>query len=169
MCSLRKYVVLSGCLAISAGLLPAVHADSDSQQFQVKLTVTSTCDIHSQAATDVDFGSHTSTESNITATGGLTVNCTRGTPYAIALDNGENYGSGHRSMKNAANGDLVGYMLYQDAARTNAWGSTEGTDTLQGTGTGLDVAVPVYGTVLTAGTNLQSGDYVDNVTATVTY
>ncbi|EKS6646005.1 spore coat protein U domain-containing protein [Enterobacter hormaechei] len=164
-----KNSVTGGAVLLLSVLSAGTYAATDSTSFQVKLTVTSTCDIHSVAATDVDFASHVSTDTDMTAQGGLTVNCTNGTPYNIGLDKGGNYASGHRNMKNAATSALVGYELFRDSAMGEAWGNTVGTDTLEGTGTGGNQALPVYGKVITAGANLKAGDYVDDVTATVTY
>ena len=164
-----RKMVLAGMLSVSAlpGLLQA--AETDQQSFQVKLTVTSSCDIHTASATDVDFGSHKSTAGTVTAQGGLTVNCTNGTPYDIGLNNGAHFASGTRNMKSAVDADLVAYTLWKDAARTQAWGDTLNSDTQQGTGTGQAQTLTVYGSTSLGGQSLKAGSYVDEVTATVTY
>lgn len=165
----RPFFTLAGSLLLWGFTHLSQAAETDTQSFQVKLTVTSACDIHTAAARDVDFGSHKSTETDITAEGGLTVNCTNGTPYDIGLDNGSNFGDGQRKMKSAATGELVGYELFRDTARSQTWGSNAGENTLHATGTGANENVPVYGKVIIAGSNLKAGDYIDAVTATVTY
>lgn len=146
-----------------------VFADTDTQTFNVKLNIISTCDIHTEAATDVDFGSQLSTATDITAVGELKINCTNGTTYNIGLNEGLNFSSGSRYMKNATN-ILVPYDLYQDSSHAQAWGNSIGTDTLTGTGNGTVQPIMIYGKVRTAGENFIAGDdYIDEVTATVTY
>jgi spore coat protein U-like protein len=68
-----------------------------------------------------------------------------------------------------ANGaQTITYGLYQDSARSNAWGDTIGTNTESGTGTGSNQALTVYGRV---GAQITSspGSYSDAVVVTVTY
>lgn len=145
---------------------PAIAAD-DSTTFNVKITITSTCDIKTVAATDVNFGSVASTATNVDQQGTLTVNCTSGTPYNIGLGFGQNgTDAASRKMKSGAN--LVPYQLYKAAARgaSDVWDNT-GTGRLAGTGTGAAQTVNVFGRVPSA--NFPAGAYNDVVTATVTY
>lgn len=165
---MTQLIITAGTL-LSALLPFSSDAATDTTSFQVKLTITSTCDIHSVSANDVDFGSHLSTDSTITAQGGLAVNCTNGTPYDIGLNDGDHLNGGHRNMTNSQASEMVGYELYRDAGMSQTWGDTIGTDTLHSTGTGTSQSIPVYGQVLTSGANLKAGDYLDNVVATVTY
>lgn len=154
------------------GGFASVYAATDTNTLEVKITVISTCDIHTGSKLAVDFGSQKSTATDIKATGSLTVNCTKGTPYYIGLDDGENAADGHRNMKGGQSGSaLLGYNLYQDASLQTAWGGTDGVDTLHKTGTGTDEIVSVYGKVITTAGNptLTAGDYTDAVVATVTY
>ena len=68
-----------------------------------------------------------------------------------------------------ANGaQTITYGLYQDAARSNPWGNTIGTNTAAGTGTGSNQALTVYGRV-GAQTTPSRGTYSDSVVVTVTY
>ncbi|WP_439070495.1 spore coat U domain-containing protein (plasmid) [Serratia nevei] len=167
---MMKYAPLAAVVGVLAGVLMApAQADTDTQSFKVKLTVTSTCDIHTTAATDVDFGSHTSTEGAVTADGALSVNCTNGTAYQIGLDNGENYAGGSRNMKNTSGSETVAYTLWKDAGRAQPWGNTLDNDTLAGTGSGVAQVIPVYGKVELSTQNLKAASYEDKVTATVTY
>jgi outer membrane usher protein len=104
----------------------------------------------------------------VDSSGLLTVNCTPGTAYNIALDNGQN-GADVDSRAMTDGTALVPYQLYREAARgpTDVWGSTVGTNTLVGTGDGANQAYPVYGRVPSA--NFAVGTYTDVVTATVIY
>ena len=169
MAMTMKHAPLAAVMGLLGGALMApAQADTDTQSFNVNLTVTSTCDIHTVAATDVKFGSRKSTEGTVTAEGKLTVNCTNGTPYQIGLDNGANYAGGSRNMKSAA-GDTVAYTLWQDAGWTQSWGNTQDTDTLQRVGTGAAQDFAVYGQAALSSQNLKAASYEDVVTATVTY
>ena len=162
-----KTLVTLATLA-GAALSPVAFAGSDDTQFDVTITITSTCSIDAPAATDVAFGSNVSTATNIRAAGQLNVNCTPGTDYQIALDEGANAaGAGitARAMSDGTN--LVPYQLYTDANRSDVWGNTLDNDTLSGTGNGQVQAIQVYGEVPSA--NFPAGTYTDTVTATVTY
>ncbi|MEZ0471935.1 spore coat U domain-containing protein [Luteimonas salinilitoris] len=162
-----KSLVAVSALACAA-LSSAAYAQSASTTFDVTITITSTCSIDAPAATDVDFGTNASTETDIDAAGQLNVNCTPGTDYDIALNEGLNAAGGGITARAMANGaDLVPYQLYQDAGRSVVWGDTLDTNTLAGTGTGAVQALPVYGRVPSA--SFPAATYVDTVTATVTY
>ncbi|MCU6243785.1 spore coat U domain-containing protein [Enterobacter kobei] len=150
------------------GATTGAQAASDQTSFAVKLTVTSTCDINTVPATDIEFGSHSSTSTNINSTGSLTVNCTIGTPYTIALDSGVNNNGSIRRMAGQDSfnsGVYVPYELYKNSARTEVW--NDGSGTYAGTGTGANESVPVYASV--ASMNVAAGDYLDTVTAFITY
>lgn len=159
-------------LAASATVLgsTAATAATDTTTFNVKIVITSTCDIHTTAPTDVNFGTQPSSATNVDNQGALNVTCTPGTAYTIALDNGQN-GTDVNSRKMASGANLVPYQLYRAAARGagDVWGSTTGAggNVLAGSGTGAVQNVPVYGRVPSA--NFPAGSYNDVVTATITY
>ena len=162
---------------LSAGAAPAFAADTTS--FNVKIIILKACTITAAAATDVDFGSvvYDSTADK-DAQGSVTARCTPLTPYTIALNAGANAGTANdvttRRMKHTTAGvitnNYVAYQLYRDGARALVWGSTTGTNTMAGSGTGLDQAYPVYGRVANPSTNnAAAGSYLDTVVATITY
>lgn len=159
---------MTAAMAILAGA-SWVHAATDSASFNVKLIITATCDIHAVPPTDVDFLTHDSTATNLTATGQLTAKCTPGTTYNIGLDDGQHStGTLARRMQSTTTStNYVAYDLYKDAARSQQWGASIGTNTLGGTGTGSAVAVQIYGGVPSA--NSPAGTYNDIVNATITY
>lgn len=153
-------------LAAAAPAFAAV----DTTNLNVTITITSICDIHTVATLPVNFGSVSSIATNVDQQGQLTINCTPGTAYTIALDNGQN-GTDVNSRKMASGANLVPYQLYRDSARGpgDVWGSTTGVggNVLAGSGTGAAVDVPVYGRTPSA--NFPAGTYNDLVVATVTY
>ena len=155
--------------AFAAAFAGTANAATDTTTFNVKIVVTNTCDIHTTAATDVDFGTVASTATNVDSAGQLNVTCTPLAAYTIGLNNGQNGTSvSTRKMKDAGT-NLVPYQLYRAAARGpgDVWGSTIGTDTYAGTGTGSSQAIPVFGRVPSA--NVPASSYNDVVTATITY
>jgi len=109
---------------------------------------------------------------NVTAKGGLSVQCTSTTPYQIGLDNGQGTGvTGPAARKMTGPlGATLTYGLYQDAAHSSVWGNTTGTggNTQGGTGSGNVTAYTVYG-LMPPQTTPAAGTYNDTVTVTVTY
>lgn len=160
-------------LSVAALALAAVapaFAATDTTNLNVTITITSVCDIHTVASLPVNFGTVASTATNVDQQGQLTVNCTPGTAYTIALDNGQN-GTDVNTRKMKSGTNLVPYQLYKTNthAVADVWGSTVGAggNVLAGTGTGAAVNVPVYGRTPSA--NFPAGTYNDVVIATVTY
>jgi spore coat protein U-like protein len=90
----------------------------------------------------------------------------------VALSNGSGTGAdptagaSGRKMTGPASA-LLAYNLYQDAAYTQAWGST-GLYLLSGTGTGLQVPLTVYGRI-PATQVAAAGAYTDTINVTVTF
>ena len=154
-----KKVIVSAVLGFSSLLTVAHAADTASTKFEVKLTVNESCKF--TAFQDVEFTSiDRSTKSASNAKGQLNITCTLNTPYTIAL-----VGNGKMSNTNSASNSKVPYILYQDSARTKAW---DASNLLSKSGNGKDQAIPVYAK-LAGDTNVEAGNYVDTVVATVTY
>ena len=101
----------------------------------------------------------------------LAVTCTNTTPYNVGLDGGTVAGSTVVSRLLAGTttgntGTTIGFQLYQDAGRTTVWGTTQGTNTVAGTGTGSAQSLNVYGQVPPQATP-KPDLYETTVTATV--
>ncbi len=153
---------LTAALAMTgAGASLAAQSTTD---FEVRVTITSTCDVGVLEATDVDFGSIASTSLNVSATGQLHVRCTNGTAYTVALDQGDNASGGSRRM--AGGGNFVPYGLYHTAGTAAPW-SDQTSELHSGVGNGSAQQISVYGVMPTA--NFPAGSYADTVTATLTY
>ena len=167
----RRPLLRRACFAaLALAAASPAFAATDTANLNVTITIASVCDIHTTAPLPVNFGSVSSSATNVDQQGQLTVNCTPGTAYTIALDNGQN-GTDVNSRKMANGANLVPYQLYRAAARgpTDVWGSTTGAggNVLAGSGTGAAVNVPVYGRTPSA--NFPAGTYNDVVIATITY
>lgn len=163
-----KAVAMAAAVAGLAGaFVPNVYAGSKSATFQVTLTVQADCSI---SANPLNFGTTGVISSNIDQQTNLNVTCSTGTPYAVALDAGTPAGStiASRLLANGGATATVNYNLYQDAARTQVWGQTAGTDTVAGTGTGSAQTLTVYGRVPAQNTPAPD-TYLSTVTATVTF
>lgn len=161
-------------LALLAAAAGGAQAAEDTATFQVRIVITESCTISTTAPTDVDFLTRVrATAAPVDAQGTLTVNCSQGTPYQIGLSGGTNStgtaatpAAGERRMINAT-GAYVPYDLFSNAARSQFWGNTLGSNTVSATGTAANVAHAVYGRV--PSTNFPAGTYTDTVTARVVY
>ncbi len=145
-------------------------ANDGSFPFTVTATVPKSCKV---SATDLNFGTvpNPVTASNIVSQSTVTVTCSAGTPYTVALRPSNNATNGVGQMLPSGtlpgNTDKVPYQLYRNAARTSPWGAQTGVNTAAGTGTGAGQAYTVYGRVPT--TNFFADSYRDTVTVSVTY
>lgn len=144
---------LIGTLLLS-GNTPAVDAATYSNgtstgTFNVSMTVQANCTISANALSFISNNVLTTAVNQQTT---LSVTCTNTTPYNVGLDAGNVTGStvANRLMAGTSAGNTtttVAFQIYQDLARTLPWGSTQGTNTVGGTGTGAAQAIPVYGQV----------------------
>ncbi|QNP50064.1 Csu type fimbrial protein [Diaphorobacter aerolatus] len=102
------------------------------------------------------------------AVANIAVQCTYTTPYKINLtpSNASTNGQGRMALQSGGT-DSVPYSLFQNAARTVAWGN-QSSSNYSGTGSGLVQNVPVYGLV-PANLDATPGNYRDSVQVTVTY
>lgn len=156
-------------LALSlAGLFSLNAQAATSDTFQVRIAITAQCDVTAGSAADVDFGTVSSTATNVQADGSFSVLCTPGTNYTLALNSGLNSSGpmARRMLHTTLPATYVDYGLFLDTARTNAWGATA-PNLYSGTGTGSAQTVPVYGLVSSA--NSAAGNYSDTVTVTVSF
>ncbi|MGN6729521.1 MAG: Csu type fimbrial protein [Rhodanobacteraceae bacterium] len=134
--------------------------------FTVTATVGKKCTVN---AATLDFGTPVGVlTSAIPGTSTINVQCVVGTPYSVGLDGGQNSGNNINARKMVLGGNSVSYQLYSDSARTQVWGNTANTDTVQGTGTGNPQSLTVYGKVPPQPTP-PAGTYNDIVVVSVTY
>ena len=141
-------------------------------EFGVWATVQSDCAI---SASSLNFGA-TGMEIARSATDAvstISVRCTSGTQYTVALDAGAGSGASvtERRMTRDGGPDVLLYGLYLDSARTRIWGDgSAGTNTLSATGNGTQStnAHSVYGR-LAPQVQPPSGQYQDTITATITF
>jgi spore coat protein U-like protein len=144
---------------------PFSSNDNAMDGFSVLATVVSTCSI---TATNINFGTVGLVSSNVDATSTVSAQCNTSVPYTVSLNGGNSGATDPTQRKMAKAAETVTYGLYTDAARSQPWGSTIGTNTVAGTGTGTAQNITVYGRVPPQATG-SPGNYSDTIVATVTY
>lgn len=162
--ALRKtFLVGLGAAALAAWPLSQASAATAETTFSVTANVVTTCNI---TATNMAFGNYSGLV--LAATSTLDATCSTGTPYTIGLDAGTGTGATETVRKMTGPGvELLNYGLFQDAGHTINWGNTPGTDV---PGVGITAVQPftVYGQI-PASQFVQSGEYSDTITATLTF
>jgi len=122
------------------------------------------------SAGQLDFGTAGLLTSAVNAQANISVSCTNGAPYSVALGPGGT-GTGPTARKMVGPGGAsIQYGLYKDSGRTSPWGDTAaGASTLaSATGSGVSQTLTVYGQV-PAQTTPAPGSYTDTVVITLTY
>ena len=143
---------------------PFASAGTATDSFEVSITIENSCSI---VASDLDFGTQDTLAVEIDAQSSVDVTCTGISPLTVSLDNGTGTGATAAARKLSNGGSTIDYVLAKDTARTELLGTGAGTITAQSTG-GTD-SFPIYGRVL-AGQNPKAiGQYLDTVTATVSF
>lgn len=160
-----KTSLLATALLAATAIAPAYAANNDT--FDVTITIEKSCDV--TATQNVAFADSVSVADTVEAQGSVSVKCTNGADYNVALNGGATDDVAARQMSNGT--DTIAYQLYQDAALGDVWGETTGTDTVEGTGTGFtgnDFDHVVYAQATLTGDET-AGDYTDTITATVSF
>lgn len=162
-------VLTAASLAMMSSNLSVV-AGTATSTFQVNVNVTNNCTITSTSVGFPNYdpvATHESTPDD-SASGAVTITCTKGSIVHIGLGRGANASGSQRRMAGSG-GNYLNYELYQNESRTKGWGNAE-PDWL------TPVAAPdkkprtftVYGRIA-AGQDVPAGSYTDTVTATVNF
>ncbi len=147
-------------LSCAAGLLTGQNTSA----FAVTATVVNSCNV---SANNLNFGTFGDLNAAISQQTSLSVQCSNGIPYVIALNGGLSNATNPAQRKMTLGAKAISYGLYRDSAHANPWGSTTGT-TASGTGTALAQSLPVYGFV-PAQTTPPIGTYSDTIVVSVQY
>jgi spore coat protein U-like protein len=152
--------------AAGVGTCAAIgNLNATSAAFTASATYSATCSV---SAATLNFGSTGVLAAALDGTTSLTPTCSATTPYTIGLDGGSAGASDPAQRKMSNGGAQITYGLYQNAARSQSWGNSTGTNTVAGTGTGSGQTLTVYGRV-PAQTTPPPGTYSDSIIATLTY
>ena len=144
--------------------LSQAAAATATTTFSVTANVVTTCSI---TATNLNFGNYSGVQLDGTST--LSVTCSTGTTYEIQLHAGTAPGATTTTRKmTGPGGQLLGYGLFRDAARTMNWGEVVPTDTRFGVGNGAVQPFPVFGRI-PASQFPQSGAYSDTISVELTF
>ncbi|MFZ4833061.1 Csu type fimbrial protein [Rouxiella sp. Mn2063] len=158
----------------------AAQGDTATKSFAVTATISKGCAFGSSLNSPIsdlgtiNFGSMSSIPSNLdvastTGAGSVVITCTPGITVAIAMDYGTHGGNAtQRYMANSTNTGTLAYQLYQDAGRTQVWGTGLQAKTISNFPTTTQT-YPVYARLFSATTLPTAGTYTDIVTVTLTY
>lgn len=151
----------------------SANAATTNTTFNVSANVAASCSV---SATALAFGAYNpSSTTALTQTSTITLNCTKGTAFTVALDAGQNASTGFsRRMIGATNGGYLNYQLYTNNTHSTVWGdgSSTSTSTVTGTGTGPGTANQITETVygqIPSGQNVSVDSYSDTIQVTLTY
>lgn len=163
----------AGSLLALTGATQAAPPNPATTTIAVSATVSKNCSVGATAAA---FGAYYPGTGNMSSSSTVTVKCTKGTGFTVALDKGTTTGGSlaQRLMSDGAAGDTLQYNLYKDAAMTIVWGDGTGvTQTNGGSGSGMGTGLTftAYAGLPDAGTNLNAppATYNDTVTVSVAY
>ncbi|ANY16536.1 spore coat U domain-containing protein [Bordetella pseudohinzii] len=166
---LSRSLVASAIAATTGGAL--AQTQTGDTTFQVRITIQGTCLIVS--ATDIDFGTHPAAANfDVDQIGTIQVQCTKDLPFTLGLDGGTTSGDPTaRAMLHSSSSITIPYRLSHDAGRTQNWGN-DSTSWYSGIGLGMGaeytIPLTVYARTTMAG-NEPVGNYLDIITATITY
>ena len=159
--------MLAGVMAIASSSV--ANAQSASANLNVSATVSANCTI---TTTPVVFGTYdpvvTHAAANLDAQGTVSIACTKGATANIGLDSGGNPLGAARQMSDGG-GNLLGYQLYSNGARTVVWGNAAPNWVTPPAAPSKAVrAFDIFGRV-PSGQDVPSGGYADVVVATVNF
>jgi spore coat protein U-like protein len=151
--------VAAAALAVVVATPRSADAATATSSFTVTANVVTACTIGSAnitASYDPNLPSAT------TATGAVTLHCTRGTHYDVGL------ASSHAWTLVSTAGDSLNYSILKDAT-TVQWTNT-GAGLVSGTAATFATPVTLVATAsIPSGQDVPAGSYSDTVTATVTF
>lgn len=179
----KKTLLAAAAIAAFGAATAQAATNPSTGQFNVTLTINKNCIVTvAKGTNDIAFGNQdANSTANLqgTSAANMTVNCSKGTAFAINLTpgNGSTTGAGNMSGT-GSNTDKVAYQLRQATGQSAAvWGNT-GTvsggvatagNAVTGSGTGMTNALsfPVFATV--PSTDFTPDSYTDTVKVSVVY
>lgn len=169
----KNFLRLAAALALATGASAALAATA-TNTLTVQATVKSVCTV---AAATLNFGQYDpSTGTNLAVNQNISVTCTKGTPFTVAMNAGlpANGGSFAARVMKESGGNTLNYNLYLNAGLTTVWGDGTGTTSVSpsqtGTGLGTPVSLTVYGNIPYQPNAVPTATtYSDSVTMTVSY
>jgi spore coat protein U-like protein len=164
---MKKLIISLFIMVLGISLSGAAYGATATEFLNVSANVVPACTV---STTAVNFGD-TDGSADVFANGDVTVNCSSGIQYNIALDAGLNYDLISRRVSDGVN--YIRYELYKDAANANQWADSDFANTypfglsVPDTGDGTDQPHIVYGYLSSPSGPV--GTYTDVITVTVHY
>ena len=178
----NKSLVTAALLAVGSLAAVSASAATVNGSFNVKLKITSVCNVTAIASptNDIDFGTVAAgiVPAEATSAAAIQVACSTGAPYVINLTPSNNNSLGLGQMTRVGGTATVNYQLRKTTGGA-IWGNggtvvngtvTSVNNSLVGTGTGITntISNPIYATTEST-TDVQPGDYIDTVAVSVVY
>lgn len=147
----------------------SIYAATTTTSINVTATVSDSCSASNTGVAFLTYAPLSGSATNTTGT--VSVTCTKGTAYNIALNVGTGTGASYSLGRVMTSGsDTLKYNLYTSSALTTVWGdATGGTAVVSGTGNGTSQISTIYATIPASQVNSKAGSYTDTVTATINY
>lgn len=170
--SLRLTVRLSAFIC-ALGMVQTSHAATATGLMTVTATVAATCVVGTSTLAFDTATSAAIAAGNVDAIGAVSVNCTSGSAYTVALSAGAGTGATVASRKmtsgSGATAQLLSYTVYTSAARTTVWGDgTTASAMVAGIGSGVSQSIAAYGRIFQSPL-VQAAAYTDTLNVTITY
>lgn len=159
------------CIGFSILLVSQVSKSATvTAVLPVNATVIAACAVGSST---LAFGTFTPGGAVLNVNGNLSITCTNGNNYTIALNKGSGTGAtlANRIMIGSLAPGVLNYTIYTTTARTTVWGDgTASTATVAGTGSGVAQSITVPGQIFAGqATTATPGNYTDTVNITVSF
>lgn len=164
----RRVWIAALFIAVGLGFAPEVSlAATTTTNFTVSANVLAACTVD---ATDLDFGDYTASSATPDdATSTITVTCTDGEDYSIALDAGEGDSATVAARSMTSGTDSLPYWLYTTGSFATVWGDgTNTTAVVSDTGDGTGQPHTVFGRIPIA-QYVPAGAYEDTILVTITF
>ncbi|MEI9849788.1 MAG: spore coat protein U domain-containing protein [Sphingomonas sp.] len=155
-------------LAVAAVFAQPALAQTAGANMATSAEVTENCTVSSSPIVfgDVDV----TTGAAVPGAGGISVVCTNGTEWSASADAGAGADATQELRQMSDGAATLDYVLYTEPTRTVIWGDgTDGTETIDDTGTGTAQATVIYGRIVALQNTVVAGSYSDTVAVTVTY
>jgi spore coat protein U-like protein len=167
-------LVMRVIACLLAGAPVVAQAGTSTAVLSVSIVITASCTINPATLVFAPTAGTSLVATAVNGSSTVSVTCTSGSPYSIAMDNGSNASGSQRRMISGSN--FLSYDLYVDAAHTLPWSTASGPGTCTttgdcylGTGNGSAQSINIYGVVPTTATAPPPGTYIDTVTMTITF
>ena len=169
---MSRHIIAPIAAGVLLALAGAAQAATKTSSFTVSASVGKNCIINAAPLALGEFLG----DNDLFANSNITVRCTDGTGFSIALNAGNTGSYAGRRMVGPG-GDFLVYNLYTaDTNGAAVWGDDSGTtDVVIGTGAGMAqgnaLTRTVYGRLLAVDNQgpVEEGAYSDTIVATITY